>query len=197
MTAPSLILASQSASRRRMLSDACVPFALAQSLPDEETHKATLLAAGAGPHALARFKALEASAAHPGALVLGCDQTLELDDGSRVGKCADIAAARALLLGMAGRPHQLHAAAAVARDGALVWTHTETVTMHMRPLSEAFVDAYLATDWEQCRWCVGCYRIEGPGAQLFSAIDGSLFGVQGLPLLPLLDFLRGSGVLTA
>jgi septum formation protein len=69
--------------------------------------------------------------------------------------------------------------------------------MDVRPLSLAFIDAYLDADWEQCRWCVGCYRVEGPGVQLFARITGSLFAVQGLPLLPLLDFLRTRGVMPA
>jgi septum formation protein len=67
----------------------------------------------------------------------------------------------------------------------------------MRPLSPAFIDHYLDLDWENCRWCVGCYRVEGPGAQLFARITGSLFAVQGLPLLPLLDYLRVRSILAA
>ena len=71
------------------------------------------------------------------------------------------------------------------------------MTLHVRTLSAAFIESYLDLDWEECRWCVGCYRIEGPGAQLFSKISGSLFAVQGLPLLPLLDYLRTRSILAA
>ena len=92
------------------------------------------------------------------------------------------------------RPHD---AAVVALDGAPIWRQIESVAMDVRPLTPAFVDAYLDADWEHCQWCVGCYRIEGPGAQLFAKVTGSLFAVQGLPLLPLLDFLRARGVLAS
>jgi septum formation protein len=147
--------------------------------------------------ALSELKAIRPSQRNPGALVLGCDQTLALDDGSLVNKCESREEARALLLAMSGRRHHLHSAAVIALDGVPIWRHIESVAMDVRTLSVDFVDAYLDADWEQCRWCVGCYRIEGPGAQLFAKVTGSLFAVQGLPLLPLLDFLRTRGVLAA
>jgi len=198
---PRLLLASQSMSRRRLLGDAGVPFETVDAGIDEEAIKAGLVAEGLGARdladALAEWKAVRPSRRAPDALVLGCDQTLELDDGSRVDKVDTQAEAAALLERMSGRPHRLHSAAVIAQGGAAVWRQIESVTLHMRPLSSTFIADYLAREWENCRWCVGCYRIEGPGAQLFARVTGSLFAVQGLPLLPLLDYLRTRSVLPA
>ena len=147
--------------------------------------------------ALAEWKARRPSMRNPDAFVLGCDQTLELDDGSQIDKVETRAEAAALLARMSGRPHKLHSGAVIAQAGEPLWRQIESVTLHMRPLSPAFIDWYLDLDWDECRWCVGCYRIEGPGAQLFARITGSLFAVQGLPLLPLLDYLRVHSILPA
>ena len=196
-----LLLASQSASRRRLLADAMVPFETVNAGIDEEALKAGLDAEGIGVRdladALAEWKAKRPSMREPGALVLGCDQTLELDDGSRIDKVDTREDAAELLARMSGRAHKLHSAAVIAQAGEPVWRHIESVTLQMRPLSPAFIDHYLDLDWEDCRWCVGCYRVEGPGAQLFARISGSLFAVQGLPLLPLLDYLRIRSILPA
>jgi septum formation protein len=194
MTNARLLLASQSASRRRMLADAAVPFETVDSGVDEDALKAGLIEDGFGARdladALAEWKARRPSMRHGGDFVLGCDQTLELDDGSRIDKVDTREEAADLLARMSGRAHKLHSAAVIAQGGEPIWRHIESVTLHMRPLSAGFITQYLDLDWENCRWCVGCYRIEGPGAQLFSRISGSLFAVQGLPLLPLLDYLR-------
>ncbi len=196
-----LLLASQSASRRRLLADAMVPFETVSAGVDEEALKAGLDAEGIGARdladALAEWKAKRPSMREPGALVLGCDQTLELEDGSRIDKVDTREEAAALLTRMSGRAHKLHSAAVIAQAGSPVWRQIESVTLQMRPLSAAFIDHYLDLDWENCRWCVGCYRVEGPGAQLFARISGSLFAVQGLPLLPLLDYLRVRSILPA
>lgn len=201
MSASPLLLASQSESRRRLLSDAGVPFETVSAGVDEETAKDALVGEGVGPRdladALAELKAIRPSQRNPHALVLGCDQTLALTDGTLVNKCDSREEARELLLRMGGTRHHLHSAAVVALAGEPIWRQIESVAMDVRPLSPAFVDAYLDAEWENCRWCVGCYRIEGPGAQLFARVTGSLFAVQGLPLLPLLDFLRTRGVLAA
>lgn len=198
MTAPRLLLASRSESRQRLLRDAGVPFEPIAAGVDEDAAKDALLGEGLSPRdladALSELKALRPSARVPGALVLGCDQTLDLD-GTLVSKCESRAEAASLLQRMSGRRHHLHSAAVIALDGAPIWRHIESVAMDVRPLSAGFIDQYLDADWENCRWCVGCYRIEGPGAQLFARIGGSLFAVQGLPLIPLLDFLRVRGVL--
>ena len=196
-----LLLASRSESRQRLLRDAGVLFETVLAGVDEDSAKIALIGEGLGARdladALAELKAVRPSSRHPGALVLGCDQTLALDDGTLVSKCETKAEARDLLATMSGRRHHLHSAAVMADGGTPIWRHIESVAMDVRPLSPAFIDAYLDADWEQCRWCVGCYRVEGPGVQLFARITGSLFAVQGLPLLPLLDFLRTRGVMPA
>lgn len=195
-----LLLASQSSSRQRLLADAGVPFTVVEAGIDEDAVKAGLaeeLNARDLADALAEWKARRPSMRDPGAMVLGCDQTLELDDGSRIDKVATREEAAILLSRISGRSHQLHSAAVIAQAGAPVWRKIETVTMHVRPLGADFISHYLDMDWENCRWCVGCYRVEGPGAQLFSRISGSLFAVQGLPLLPLLDYLRAHSILSS
>ncbi|MCW2364732.1 septum formation protein [Sphingobium sp. B7D2B] len=201
MSTPPLLLASQSESRRRLLADAAVPFETVPAGVDEDAIKASLVAEGLNARdladALAEWKCRRPSMRHPDAFVLGCDQTLELDDGSLIDKVETREAAADLLARMSGRAHKLHSAAVIAQAGQAQWRQIESVTLQMRPLSTAFIDHYLDLDWEQCRWCVGCYRIEGPGAQLFSRVSGSLFAVQGLPLLPLLDYLRVRSILPA
>lgn len=201
MTSPELVLASQSASRRAMLSAAQVPHYAVSPAIDEETLKEALRAEGHGARqladALAEAKALKLSIRMPGALVLGCDQTLELDDGEMLDKAVDREDAATILRRLSGTTHKLHSAAVVCENGVPVWRAIESASLTVRPLSDAFIARYLEDEWEQCRWCVGCYRIEGPGAQLFSAIKGTHFAIQGLPLLGLLDFLRVRGVVAA
>ena len=196
-----IVLASQSASRRALLEAAQVPFEALSPGVDEEAVRDALRADGLDARkladALAELKALRVSRRVPGGLVLGCDQTLSLDDGTMIDKAVDRADAERILNLLSGRVHHLHSAAVIALNGEPIWRHVERVRMTVRPLSDAFIASYLDGDWEQCRWCVGCYRIEGPGAQLFSRVEGSQFAIQGLPLLPLLDFLRIRGVLAA
>ncbi len=194
-----ILLASQSASRRALLQAAGIPFEALSPGVDEEAAKEALRADGldarALADALAELKALRVSRRVPGGLVLGCDQTLSLEDGSMIDKAVDRADAERILRRLSGRVHHLHSAAVIALNGEPIWRHVERVRMTVRSLSDSFIANYLDQEWEQCRWCVGNYRIEGPGVQLFSKVEGSQFGVQGLPLLPLLDFLRVRGVL--
>ena len=196
-----IVLASQSTSRRALLSAAGVPFEALSPGVDEDAAKEALrgdgLDARALADALAELKALRVSRRVPGGLVLGCDQTLSLDDGIMIDKAVDRADAERILHLLSGRVHHLHSAAVIALNGEPIWRHVERVRMTVRPLSDAFIADYLDREWDECRWCVGCYRIEGPGAQLFAKVEGSQFAIQGLPLLPLLDFLRIRGVLTA
>ena len=184
-------LASQSSARKAMLEQAGIAFEVISAPLDEEAAKTRLrekgLDAAALALALAEAKALSA---RPEGLIIGADQTLERDDGTMLDKPVSREAARAQLLALAGRTHRLHSAAAVAENGAIVWGGTETASLTMRPLSGDFLDAYLDLEWEHIRWGVGGYRIEGPGVQLFSRIEGSHFAILGLPLLPLLAFLR-------
>ncbi|WP_298400010.1 Maf family protein [Sphingobium sp.] len=200
-----IVLASQSASRRALLTAAQVPFEALSPGVDEEAAKEALRADGldarALADALAELKALKVSRRVPGALVLGCDQTLSLGDGEERGamidKAVDRADAERILRLLSGRVHHLHSAAVIVLNGEPIWRHVERVRMTVRPLSDAFIASYLDADWDELRWCVGCYRIEGPGVQIFSKVEGSQFAIQGLPLLPLLDFLRVRGVLAA
>lgn len=194
-----LILASQSAGRRAMLDAAGVPFEAVAPGVDEESAKASLrdLKARDLADALAELKALKISGKRPNDLVLGCDSVVELQDGRTLDKAASREEAAEHLRALSGRRHYLHSAAVVAENNRPIWRNIDRVTMHVRPLSDQFIAAYLDREWEQARWCVGVYRVEGPGAQLFSRIEGSHFTVIGLPLLPLLDYLRTRGVLTS
>ncbi|MHA3793244.1 Maf family protein [Rhizorhabdus wittichii] len=194
-----LILASQSASRRAMLDAAGVPFTAMAAGVDEDAMKAGLRAEGVSPRnladALAELKATKLSRRHPTDLVLGCDSTVAFDDGTMIDKAESREAQRDLLLRLSGQRHKLHSAAVICEGGAPVWRHVDSATLHVRPLGEAFVDAYLDAEWPEIGHCVGGYRIEGRGAQLFSRIEGSQFTILGLPLLPLLDYLRLRGVM--
>ena len=196
-----LILASQSAGRRAMLDAARVPFEAVSPGVDEDAAKASLRADGLGARdladALAELKAVKLSARDPDVLVLGCDSVVALDDGTMLDKAESRDQAAEHLRLMSGRVHHLYSAAVIAEAGRPVWRFVDRAVMHVRPLSDAFIDSYLDAEWEQARWCVGVYRIEGPGAQLFARIDGSHFTVIGLPLLPVLDYLRIRGVLTS
>ncbi len=198
MTAPSerLILASRSAARRAMLADAGVPFTVQVADVDEDAVKAAHDPSDAAGLAveLARVKALAVSRHDDDAWVLGADQTLAFD-GGLVSKAGSLAAARARLMTMRGRHHQLHSGAALARNGQIVWSGVDTATMRVRDFSEAFLDAYLAAEGDGLLACVGAYRLEGMGSQLFEAVDGDYFSVLGLPLWPVLSELRRAGVL--
>lgn len=194
-----LILASQSASRTAMLSAAGVPFTAEPAHADEAALKAAM--AGAHPRevadALAELKALKVSARHPGRLVLGSDSLAVLADGTILDKPTSRVEAREHLRRMSGVRHDLVSAAVVAENGQPVWRVVDKAKMFVRPLSDAFIDVYLDAEWPAIAGCVGCYRIEGPGAQLFARIDGSQFTVLGMPLLPVLDYLRVRKVLPA
>lgn len=195
-----LILASQSAARRAMLEAAGVPFEAAMPELDEAAAKAGLAGAGFDPRSiaeeLAQLKALSIQAG-PGDLVLGSDQVLEREDGEMLGKPESRDEALAQLRGLSGRTHALHSAAVIAENGEGIWWHSETVRLTMRPLSEPFLSDYLDREYDEIRWSVGAYRVEGLGAQLFERIEGSHFAVLGMPLLPLLAYLRERGLLAS
>jgi len=191
-----IILASASSARQAILRSAGLT---AQSLPadiDERAAEAPLLQSGAGAddlaQALAMIKASHVSQQRPADLVIGADQTLEFE-GERLTKPADMTAARRQLLKLAGKPHRLHSAVACCRGGAVIWQHMESVTLTMRPLTPQAIGRYLAKAGESALTSVGAYQIEGPGIQLFERIEGDYFAILGLPLLPLLAFLRAQG----
>jgi septum formation protein len=193
-----LVLASKSAARRAMLEGAGVPFSVQVADVDEDAVKATHDPADAAGLAveLARVKALAVSRHDPEAWVLGADQTLAFE-GGLISKARSMVEARDRLASMRGRNHALHSGAALARNGQVVWSGVDTVAMRVRAFSDAFLDAYLAAEGEALLSCVGSYRLEGMGSQLFEAVDGDYFTVLGLPLWPVLTELRRAGVLRA
>ncbi len=145
---------------------------------------------------LAEAKAARVAAAEPEALVIGADQIL-VCDGAWFDKPADLAAARTQLQTLRGRPHILATAVVCRRSGERVWQHIAQPRLVMRRFSDAFLDAYLALEGDHVLGSVGAYRLEGPGAHLFTRVEGEHATILGLPLLPLLDFLRQTGVLLA
>jgi septum formation protein len=194
----SIILASKSAARRAVLTGAGVPFEPLVAGVDEEAVKAGLLAEGATPkevaEALAELKAIRVSRSRP-ELVVGADQTLEFE-GRLYDKAATVDEARDRLRTLRGKPHRLHSAVVVAKEGAPIWREVSTATLTMRDFSDAFLDDYLAREGEAALGSVGCYRLEDLGAQLFSRLEGDYFAILGLPLLGLLELLRDHKVLT-
>lgn len=177
-----------------MLTAAGVTFEAVSPGVDEDAAKASLRAAGRSSRdladALAELKAAKVSARWPDALVIGSDSLVALDDGSTLDKPETRGEAADHLRRMSGRVHELVSAAVIAQGGRAVWRVVDRAQMHVRPLSDAFIETYLDAEWPAVAACVGCYRIEGPGAQLFARIEGSQFTVLGLPLLPVLDYLR-------
>jgi len=191
-----LVLASKSAVRRAVLEKASIPLAIVPADIDERAIEARADAKMPAEVAalLAREKARAVAAGLSGRLVLGADQTLGLGVRSFT-KPADRPAARAQLLALRGRTHELHSALALVRDGALVFEHQAVARLTMRAFSERFLDAYLAAAGDAVTASVGCYQVEGIGIQLFDRIEGDYFTILGLPLLPLLKFLQDEGLL--
>ena len=192
----SMILASTSPFRAKILKDAGLDFTTDVSRLDERSVEQPLLKAQASPEdiaqVLAEAKGLDVSERHPGVLVLGGDQTLSLDD-QLFHKPADMEAARRHLLAFSGKVHQLNSALALVRDGETVWRHVSVAHMHVRPLSPAFIGHYLAVIGKAALSSVGAYQIEGRGIQLFEKIHGDHYTIIGLSLLPLLAQLRAMG----
>lgn len=196
MSGERLILASRSAARQAMLRDAGVPFVVQLADVDEDDLKSRHEPGDAAGLAveLARAKALAVSRHDAEAWVLGADQTLAFD-GGLVSKAGSLEAARARLAAMRGREHRLHSGAALARNGQVVWSGVDTAVMKVRDFSDGFLDAYLATEGDGLLTCVGSYRLEGMGSQLFESVEGDFFTVLGMPLWPVLAELRRAGVI--
>ena len=196
-----IILASQSAARRAMLGAAGIAHRALPAHVDEDGMKAALQSAAASPDriadALAELKAVKISRANPGTLVLGADTVVVAADGTLLAKPATRAGAEIQLRQLSGTTHRLVSAAVIAENGTAVWRATAVARLQMRPLSDAFIADYLQREGDAVLGCVGCYRIEGLGAQLFTRVDGDQFTIRGLPLLALLDYLRVRGELPA
>jgi len=190
-----LILASTSPIRQHLLRQAGVEVLVLPPRIDEERVKQAH--AGDAPSLalhLAEAKALSVDA--PGALVIGSDSTLSVD-GRLFSKPRDRADAARHLAAFSGREMLLSSAVALARDGRIEWSHVDRATLKVRTLSPAFIDAYLDAEWPDVAYCVGVFRMEGRGASLFDAVEGSHFTILGLPLLPLLGALRERGEVAA
>ena len=194
-----IILASQSAARRAMLAAAGIDH---QALPahiDEDGVTSALQAEAASAEriadALAELKAVKISRRNPGLLVLGADTVVVAADGALLAKPETRPRAEAQLRQLSGTTHRLVSAAVIAENGTAVWRANGSARLTMRPLSDGFIADYLDREGDAVLGCVGCYRIEGLGAQVFTRVDGDQFTIRGLPLLALLDYLRVRGVL--
>lgn len=196
--APAVVLASASVTRADMLRRAGVPCTIDPARVDEDEVKRGMRGSDAAAadlaETLAELKARKIAARHPGALVVGADQVLDCQ-GQWFDKPADRAAARTQLLALRGKMHELVSCVCVLRDGERLWHHIGRARLTIRPFTEAFLDDYLDQVGDAALQSVGAYQLEGCGAQLFSRIDGDYFTILGMPLLPLLDFLRNHGVI--
>jgi septum formation protein len=194
-----IILASASQSRRKLLEAAGIAFRTVPADVDEATMKRHHVPLSTGfdhlATQLATEKALVVAARNPGALVIGADQVL-VCEGAVFDKPENLAAARQQLLRLRGRTHELETAVACARDEDVLWSHVEAPRLTMRAFSPDHLEAYVAAEGNALMESVGGYKLEGPGIQLFERVTGDYFAILGLPLLPLLAFLRDHGAIT-
>lgn len=193
-----LILASGSEIRQQLLRNAGLEFTVQPARVDEDMVRDALLAEGAPARdvadALAEMKARKVSDKHPGAMVMGCDQVLSLDK-RLLSKPATPDEARAQLLQMRGKRHELLSAAVICEGGKPVWRHVGVVRLTMRHFSDGYIDGYIDRNWDSIRHSVGAYKLEEEGVRLFTQIDGDYFTVLGLPFLDLLSYLGLRGVI--
>ena len=187
-----VILASGSQRRRALLAGAGIAAEAIKPNVDEDTARLAMRAEGVKVRdqamQLAEMKALKISRTRPG-LVIGGDQKLNLE-GTAFDKPTDLDGARAHLRALSGKPHHLETAIVIAENGEFVWRHLARPKLTVRTLSDAFIEQYVAACGEALLSTVGAYQLEGLGAQIFSRIEGDYFSILGLPLLPLLDYLR-------
>jgi septum formation protein len=185
----SLILASTSPIRRAMLEQAGIAFDAVAPEIDERAHQARLTSAPLVAVELAAAKALAVSERRPGSWVVGSDSVVEVD-GRIFSKPGSRPEAAEHLRFFSGKAMRLTSAVALARDGLIDWNHRETATLTVRDLADPFIDEYLKAEWPDVAYCVGVFRMEGRGVQLFERITGDYFTVLGMPLLALLGALR-------
>lgn len=187
-----LILASTSAIRQQILTNAGIAFEAIGANVDEDHMKNAMRAEGATPRAqadkLAEAKAIRVSQKRSG-FVLGCDQILALG-GESFDKAENLDQARERLLALRGKTHALECAVVIARDGVPIWRLVKTSHLKMRQFSDTFLDNYLREHGQEALASVGCYQYEGAGASLFEQVDGDFYAILGLPLLEVLAFLR-------
>jgi len=195
-----VVLASVSEIRAEMLHRAGLEVEVVRPGVDEEEIKAALLNEGARPNeiaeTLAETKAVRVSLRRDQTLVIGADQVLDCD-GDVYDKPGDRGQAAAHLRQLRGRRHRLNSAVCVALDGTALWRHIDRAEMTMRDFSDDFIEHYLDSLGAVALTSVGAYQLEGLGAQLFDHVEGDYFTILGLPLLPLLAFLRGHGIVAA
>ncbi|WP_413867934.1 Maf family protein [Albidovulum sp.] len=195
-----LVLASSSEIRAALLRNAGLDPEIRPARIDEDAIRAALDSDGRNPRdlaeALAELKARRVSERNPEALVLGCDQILDLDGGVFT-KPDDPDAAKAQIRALSGRTHRLFSAVVVCRAGAPLWRHVGTARLTMREVSDGYLDDYVARNWESIRHSVGAYKIEEEGVRLFSHIEGDHFTILGLPLIELLTWLAVRGDIAA
>ena len=195
-----IILASSSEIRATLLRNAGVPFTTEKPRVDEEMIRASLEAEEASPRDIADFlaeaKARKVSLKANGALVVGCDQVLDLY-GSVMSKPADPSDCLAQLTALRGKTHRLLSAAVIYKDGEPLWRHVGVVRLTMREFSDDFLRYYVDRNWESVRWSVGGYKLEEEGVRLMSRIEGDYFNVLGLPMIELLNYLTVRGALPA
>ena len=189
-----LVLASKSDGRGKLLAAAGLRFEIRPAHIDERAveAKAGGSDAAAAARLLARAKALAVAATRPGQLVLGADQTLARG-ATRFSKPANRQVAAEQLRALRGRTHELHSALALARDDVVLFDCVDTARLTMRDVSDRFLDDYLAMAGDAALLSVGGYQLEGIGVHLFDKIEGDYFTILGLPLLPLLGYLREKG----
>lgn len=189
-----LILASSSPIRQSILEQAGVPFSAIPAAIDESQEKSRQENPREVAGALARAKAIKVSATSPEEWVIGSDSVVSVD-GTIFDKPADRNEAAKHLRLFSGRAIELTSAVALARAATVDWSFTDCATLRVRELSDAFIESYLEAEWPDVGYCVGVFRLEGLGVQLFDSIDGSYFTILGMPLLPLLAALRERGVI--
>jgi septum formation protein len=195
---PDLVLASGSAIRAQLLTNARVPFRVRKAPVDEDAIKAGLMAEGIRPRdlsdALAEAKAQRIGMKEPDAFVLGCDQILEID-GQILSKASNVDEAAEHLRLLSGKQHRLYSAAVIFHETRPIWRMIGEARLTMRDLSDSYIQSYLDRNWPDVSYCVGCYQVETEGLRLFSRIDGDYFSILGLPMTGLLTYLMDRGVI--